>query len=352
MKRYYQIGVSSVRWLDLTAWKKARHFLSIIFLLLVMCCSLTCSLAQQSINFGTIAGRVVDRTGAVIQDAQVTALQLETNAMGRTRTDSEGRFRISNLRLGKYEISVSQIGFADSKTTLTLTVGSAFDVLLSLDVAKTSNTIEISDEAGLLETARTQITGTVQRAEIENLPLNGRNFLDLALVVPGVSPTNTASTQLFAETSAVPGQGISIGSQRNFPNSFIVDGLSNNDDAAGLTAAAFGIDVVNEFQVVTSDGQAEFGRALGGYLNVATKSGTNFLHGNLFGYLKNRNLNAANPILRDTLPMTQAQYGASLSRPLKKDRTFYFINFERRELNQSGLSTISVANVSAINTRL
>ena len=87
----------------------------------------------------------------------------------------------------------------------------------------------------VLEAARTQIAGTVAQAEIRNLPLNGRNFLDLALLIPGVSPTNTAANQLFAETSAVPGQGISVGSQRNFSNSFIVDGLSNNDDAAGLT---------------------------------------------------------------------------------------------------------------------
>ena len=308
--------------------------------------------AQQSISFGTIAGRVTDRTGAVIQAAQVTALQVETNNQSRSITNAEGRFRFANLRLGKYEITVSQTGFADAKITLTLTVGAAFDVVVSMDVAKTSSTVEVSGEAGLLEAARTQIAGTVQRTEVENLPLNGRNFLDLALVVPGVSPTNTSSTQLFAETSAVPGQGISIGSQRNFSNSFIVDGLSNNDDAAGLTAAAFGIDVVNEFQVVTSGGQAEFGRALGGYINVATKSGTNSLHGNLYGYLKNKNLNAANPILHDTLPLTQAQYGASVGGPLRKDRTFYFTNFERRELNQTGLTTISAANVTAINTRL
>ncbi|MBS1790697.1 MAG: TonB-dependent receptor [Acidobacteria bacterium] len=308
--------------------------------------------AQQSIATATLSGRVVDQNGAVIQNAQVTTLQLETNALSRITTDSEGRFRFANLRLGKYEITVSQTGFANSKTTLTLTVGSAFDVLISMDVAKTSSTVQVSGEAGLLEASRTQIAGTVERTEIENLPLNGRNFLDLALVVPGVSPTNTASTQLFAETAAVPGQGISISSQRNLSNSFIVDGLSNNDDAAGLTAAAFGVDVVNEFQVVTSGGQAEFGRALGGYINVATKSGTNSLHGNLYGYLKNRNLNAANPILRDTLPMTQAQYGASVGGPLRKDRTFYFANFERRELNQSGLSTISAANVATINARL
>ena len=194
----------------------------------------------------------------------------------------------------------------------------------------------------MLEAARSQIAGTVSQAEVRALPLNGRNFLDLALLVPGVSPTNTASNQLFAETSAVPGQGISVGSQRNFSNNFIVDGLSANDDAAGLSGIFYGLDVVNEFQVVTSGGQAEFGRALGGYVNVVTKSGTNTLHGDLYGYFRNRPLQCRERRFRTpALPLTQAQYGASLGGPVIRDRTFYFANFEQRVLNQSGLITIA-----------
>jgi hypothetical protein len=130
-----------------------------------------------------------------------------------------------------------------------------------------------------------------------------------------------------------------VSSQRNFSNSFIVDGLSANDDAAGLSGIFYGLDVVNEFQVVTSGGQAEFGRALGGYMNVITKSGTNGLHGDLYGYFRNSRLNAANALSNTVLPLTQAQYGASLGGPVFRDRTFYFVNFEQRELNQSGLIT-------------
>jgi hypothetical protein len=204
----------------------------------------------------------------------------------------------------------------------------------------------------VLEAARSQISGTVPESEIQNLQLNGRNFLDVALLVPGVSPTNTASNQLFAETSAVPGQGISIGSQRNFSNSFIVDGLSNNDDAAGLTGTFYGLDTVEELQVVTSGGQAEFGRALGGYVNVVTRSGTNSLHGDVYGYFRNQRFNAANALSHTVLPLTQSQFGASLGGPVIKDRTFYFANFEMRDLNQSGLATISAANVATINARL
>jgi hypothetical protein len=119
---------------------------------------------------------------------------------------------------------------------------------------------QVESDAAVLDAVRTQIEGTVSAAEVRSLPLNGRSFLDLALLIPGVSPTNTASNQLFAETSAVPGQGLSIGSQRNFSNNFIVDGLSANDDAAG-SADSLRADVVQEFQVVTSGGQAELARA-------------------------------------------------------------------------------------------
>lgn len=104
----------------------------------------------------------------------------------------------------------------------------------------------------------------MSRSSCKNLPFEGRNYLDLALLLPGVSPTNTAGTQTLAETSEVVGQGYSVKSQRNFSNSFIVDGLSNNNDAAGVAGNVYSMDVVREFQVVTSGGQAEFGRALGG----------------------------------------------------------------------------------------
>src|SRR6185369_4503347 len=117
------------------------------------------------------------------------------------------------------------------------------------------------------------------------------------LLVPGVSPTNTSSTQLFAETSAVPGQGLSVGSQRNMSNSFIVDGLSANDDAAGLSGIPYSVDAVEQFQVVTSGGQAELGRALGGYFSVVTKRGTNQTRGDAYGFFRDASLNAANALL-------------------------------------------------------
>ncbi len=308
--------------------------------------------AQQTINNASLSGRVTDPTGAVVQHALVIAKQVTTNIVKSTSTDTEGRFRFPYLPVGSYEISVDQAGFAIATRSVILTVGADIHLPILLVVAGNETSVSVNEIAPVLELNRSEVAETILPEEIQNLSLLGRNFLDLALLVPGVSPTNTASTQLFAETSAVPGQGISISSQRNFSNSFIVDGLSSNDDAAGLTGTFYGLDVVREFQVVTSGGQAEFGRALGGYVSMVTKSGTNDLHGSAYGFLRNQRLNASNALSQSTLPLTQAQYGASLGGPILRDRTFYFVNFERKQLNQNGIITITPANVLAINTRL
>jgi len=308
--------------------------------------------SQETIHLATAGGRVTDPSGAVVQSARITARHLDTNQSRTTETSADGRFRFSYLNPGHYEITVHHSGFADSLQLVTLSPGSAFDLAISLSVAARETNLTVQADATLIEAARSQVAGAAPRAEITNLPMNGRNFLDIALLIPGVSPTNTVSTQLFPETSAVPGQGISINSQRNFSNSFIVDGLSANDDAAGLSGLTYSPDAISQFQVVTSGGQAEFGRALGGYISVVTRSGANDLHGDLYAYFRNQRFNAANALSAAKLPSTQAQYGASLGGPLLRDRTFYFANFEHRALQQSGLVTISPANIDAINSRL
>ena len=175
-----------------------------------------------------------------------------------------------------------------------------------------------------------------------NLPLNGRNFLDIALLAPAVAPPNINSTQLFAETSAVQGVGLSVGSQRNLSNSFIVDGLSANDDAAGLSGMPYGVDAVEQFQVVTSGGQAELGRALGGYVNVVTRSGTNQLRGTAYGFFRDDALQRGQRALgHDAADVAAAVRRAASAGRSRKGRTFYFVNAEQRLLDQTGLTTIT-----------
>jgi hypothetical protein len=308
--------------------------------------------AQETLTNASVTGRVLDPSGALVSHASVKALAIATNQSYTAQTDAQGRFRLPYLSVGEYRITAQADGFSQVSREVQLTIGSAFDLTLQLSVATADTSIQVTGEPPVIEENRSQISQTVLQPEITNLPYEGRNYLDLALLLPGVSPTNTASTQTLAETSEVVGQGYSVNSQRNFSNSFIVDGLSDNDDAAGVAGNVFSLDVVRQFQVVTSGGQAEFGRALGGYFNLITQSGTNKLHGTAYGFLRNQRLNADNALSGSKLPLTQGQYGASLSGPLRKDRTFLFGNFEEGRLNTAGVITVTPANAATINARL
>ncbi|HKW03534.1 MAG TPA: TonB-dependent receptor [Vicinamibacterales bacterium] len=330
-----------------------RHFVRGVIAAACCCVVATArpAAAQETVNYASLSGRVVDQQNGVVPGAHVSARQTETNIAAEAVTDSEGRFRFPYLRIGPYDVKVHVQGFKDVTRDVRLTVGSAFDITITLAVADVDTSVNVTAET-VLEAARSQIAGTVPQAEVERLPMNGRNVLDIALLIPGVSPTNIGSTQLFAETSAVPGQGISVGSQRNLSNNFIVDGLSSNDDAAGLTGMTYGADAVEQVQVVTSGGQAELGRALGGYVNVVTRSGTNANHGTLYDFIRDDSLNAANALSGTKLPMNQQQYGFSFGGPIVHNRTFFFANFEQRLLDQTGLVTISPASVQLINAKL
>ena len=308
--------------------------------------------AQQTVGDASLAGRVTDVTGGVLAGAHVTVRHAQTHIVGTTVAGEDGRFRFPHLRIGPYDILVQQPGFEVATRTVVLTIGSAFDVPIVLDVEGMTAGVTVTADAPVIEAARSQVAATVSEDEVVTLPLNSRNFLDIALLAPSVAPPNINSTQQFAETSAVPGIGLSIGSQRNFSNSVVVDGLSANDDAAGLTGMSYGVDAIEQVQVVTSGGQAELGRALGGYVSMVTRSGTNQLRGTAYGYFRDSRMNAADALSGRRLPMSQQQYGGSLGGPLTRDRTFFFANAEHRQLDQTGLTTITPANVALINARL
>lgn len=308
--------------------------------------------AQQTISSAMLGGRVEDAGGDAVAGAAVFIVNTETNHRVATISDEEGRYNFRYLPVGAYQLRVEQTGFSAYTRTLTLTVGQAADVLVRLGVAGVAESVEVTSDGGIIEAARTQVSGTILPREVDGLPLNGRNYLDLALLVPGVSRTNTGSVQRFAETSAVAGTGLSIAGQRNLNNTFIVDGLSANDDAANLTGTSFSQEIVREFQVITSGGVAEIGRASGGVVNIVTKSGTNDFNGRLYGYLRNQRMDARNPLAPHKDPLTQAQYGLSLAGPVRRDRTFLFTNFEQTRRHDSAVITISPADVASLNARL
>jgi hypothetical protein len=315
---------------------------------------------QQTINSATLAGWVRDASGAAIPLAEVRVTHVERNQVSTAATDERGQFRFSFLPVGSYSLQVQQAAFAPFLVTLNLSVGQTLDVPITLSVAGMNTAVDVSSEIVMVEVARTELAETILPREIETLPLNGRNYLDLALLTPAVSRTNSGNNERFAETSAIPGTGITVAGQRNLANSYIVDGLSANDDAADLAGAFFSPEVIREFQVVTSGGIAEFGRASSGIVNVLTQSGTNTWRAALYGFLRNQRFDATNifsPLdpatgRRRKSPFTQGQYGVSTGGPLKRDRTFVFSNFEQERLHRSGFITISQTNAAAINAVL
>jgi hypothetical protein len=330
--------------------KPRIHFLAILFLVSSFIPQAT--RAQQSVTFATLSGRIEDTAGAGVTGATVAVVNLETGQSLTTQTEADGSYRFPCLRVGKYNFSVAAEGFSKVTRQLTASVGQALDLPVQLEVETVSAHVNVTSTIPLVETVRTQVTETIDPEEINDLPLNGHNFMDLALLVPAVSPTNTGGNQRFAETSAVPGQGLSIAGQRNIYNGFVVDGLSANDDAADLTGTYYSQEVIDQFQVITSGGIAEFGRASAGVVNILTKSGTNDWHGSMYGYFRNQRFDARNPLATTKDSLTQAQYGLSLSGPLRRDRTFFFSNFEQTRRNYSAVLTIAPSAVTTINNKL
>jgi hypothetical protein len=308
--------------------------------------------AQQTITSATLNGRVEDANKAGISGAAVSVYRSETNQTMTATTGESGRFRFALLPVGNYRLKVEHAGFSAFDRELTLTVGQVLDIPVTLSISGVGAEVSVTSDLPVIETARTQVAETIVPKEVDSLPLNGRNYLDLALLVPGVSRTNTGSNQRFAETSAVPGTGLSIAGQRNLYNGFVVDGLSANDDAADLSGTFFSQEVIREFQVVTSGGISEFGRASAGVVNILTKSGTNNWNGRLYGFLRNQRFDARNPLAPRKDLLTQGQYGASIGGPIRKDRTFFFANLEQTRRNDSTVITIPSATITAINSRL
>jgi outer membrane receptor protein involved in Fe transport len=298
-----------------------------------------------------ITGTIRDAAGAPIAGANVAAINLDRNQKLQTVSDAAGRFRFPVLAVGAYQLIAARDGFATWRRDLRLAVGNSLDIPITLAISQ-SETIDVSGALPAIDTARTEIASNVSAEEVRTLPLNGRNYLDLALLAPGVSRTNTGANQRFAETSAVPGTGISVSTQRNLANSFVVDGLSANDDAAELAGTFFSQEVIREFEVIRSGGSAEFGRASAGIVNIVTQSGTNALRGDAFGFFRNDRFDAANALSHTKLPLQQRQNGVTLGGPLIRDRAFFFANAEGMRQRTVGIITIAPASVAAINARL
>jgi outer membrane receptor protein involved in Fe transport len=308
---------------------------SVIAILLVLF-ALTPALAQQAAT-ATIEGVVTDPNSAVVPNAKVTARNAGTGFTREITTDESGIYRLTALPPGTYQVTASAQGFAENRYgSITLNVGQKLNIDLMLRV-NVSETVEITSSAPVVETTRTQVSGAVNERQVRDLPVNGRNYLDFVTLTPGVVRDPTR------------GGDLSFGGQRGPLNSVQVDGVDNNNlffgqalGRAGFRPFQFSQEAVQEFQVNTNSFSAEFGRAAGGVVNVITKSGTNEFHGTAYEFYRDRALNARNLVrqavaLPGISPLVPAnpkqayhfhQFGGNLGGPVKKDRVFFFFNYE------------------------
>ena len=299
----------------------------------------TVALGQAQSNAADLRGFVKDTTGAVVPNATVTARNPGTNISRTATSGDDGNYRIVNLPPGDYEITVEASNFKKAVLTkVTLTVGQTADLDVTLEPGQITESVTISDAtAEIVETSKTAVATTIDQQRINNLPINERNYLSFALT------TSTVGRDNGRPIGPAPTTGLNFGGQRGRSNLVQVDGADNTDNSVNASRSTVSQEAVQEFQVVTNSFAAEFGRSAGGVVNVVTKSGTNDLHGNIFGFLRHRSFQARNafaPI--EDPPFTRAQYGFTLGGPLDRDRTFFFYAFEQRKRNESGFFTSDV----------
>ena len=307
----------------------------------------------QTITTGMVTGRIQDATGAVVSGALVTVVNLQTSLSRETVSDSGGRFLIAALEPGRFRITATFPEFATGLVEpVTVSLGETVSVEIVLQIAAIDQKITVTAQNPKIDTRRTDPSALISRTQITSLPLNGRNFVGLSVINAGVAEDRTPSQGVSRNS------GLTIHGQRARSNSILIDGLDNNGMSTGSIRGIFSQDAVQEFQVFTSAYSAEFGQASAGTVNIITASGTNRLAAQAFFLGRAAGLNAkqyferydsaGQPIDRPKAPFSQTQWGGTLGGPIRRDRTFYFGSFERRDATVSNFITIDPATANLL----
>ncbi len=311
------------------------------FVLLAIASSTTNAHAQSVM--GAIQGTIVDQQGGVLPGVIVTVTNTDTAVARSTMTDETGSFRAELLPVGTYDISAELPGFTPQKrSNIGVTVASTMTFRIQMSVAAVSETVNVTSAAPVIETTKTQVSATVSEAQVKNLPVNGRNFINFALLTPGV-------------TTDVRTGDISFAGQRGTLNSLVVDGADDNNTFFGQTIGRtgsgrapyqFSAAAVKEFQVNSNAYSAEYGRAGGAVINVVTKSGSNTPTGEVFEFFRDKSLNAINLINkqqgRAKSPYHYNQFGGLFGGPIRTGRDFIFVNVDAQRNTLPNLVFLNV----------
>jgi len=290
---------------------------------------------QVGATSAQLNGTVRDASGGTIAKASITLRDTDTNRSYSTISNGDGFYVFASVPPGHYELTTEAPGFAKStQTGLVLTVGQTATLDVMLRVAGGTEKVVVTTETPVIEPTKTEISQVIQTEQIDTLPINGRLFTDFALLTPGVATSRTSLGTTFTdfETSQ-----ISFGGQRSFSNTVAVDGADFVSMISGVQRSTPPQEAVQEFRVVNNTFGAEYGRAAGGIVNIITKSGTNDLHGSAYEYFQNDATDARNLLQPAPLPhqFQQNQFGGTLSGPVKKDKTFFFMNYEGKRHSES-----------------
>jgi hypothetical protein len=262
-----------------------------------------------------ITGRVTDPSGAAVQNVAVTASG-EDGSKVSTTTNTDGLYQVPALRGQSYVVRLEGTGFAPAERSLTLLVGTTANVDVQLQVATASAAVAVVANAVSIETTSSAVAGDVSPAEVSRLPLNGRNYMQLAALVPGITSNDVTNTPL--------------GVTDNGKLQINVDGQQVTQNAAGdsFGEPQYSQDAIDQFQIITNRFDATLGRSSRIQINVQTKSGSNQFHGTLYGYFRNDVFNAADPVAHKVLPFSDQQFGGTFGGPILKDKLFFFFAYE------------------------
>ncbi len=289
---------------------------------------------------GDLRVTVKDPSGNMVANATVIARDVAKGLERIATGDGQGGYSFRLLPPGSYSVTVETKGFTKVENTgVVVTVGALVELPVTLSVAGTNEVVEVNSQAELVETSRSSTTDTIGQRRIDNLPINGRNYINFTLTDSQVVRDNAPNL------GAAPTSGLNMSGQRARSNLVNVDGADATDNSVNGVRSTVSQEAVQEFQIITNNYAAEYGRAAGGVVNIITRSGSNEFHGDVFGYLRNRNFQAVNPF--STVPnpaYTRVQAGVAFGGAIKKDKTYYYFAYEVTRRHETGFSSIGQGN--------
>jgi hypothetical protein len=300
--------------------------------------------AAQTVT-ATLTGHILDPSGGAIPNAEVTATNTGTAFARSTTTSGVGDYVISALPAGTYKVTAGAKGFKTAAKTVTLLVGQAATLDITLEVGQTTTQVTVEATTEVTEPTRTQISTVIQERQIESLPVNGREFIDFALLSPAVQigDTTSGSTDVIVE----PVTKLSFAGQNIHFNFIAVDGADDISTVSGIQRGTPPQDSVQEFRVINTNYTTDFGRAVGGIVNIITKGGTNEWHGSVYEYFRNDVMDAKSILAAPGLnTLRQNQFGAAAGGPIRKDRAFIYANYEGQRRGESPYyNSVILANI-------